>query len=333
MTTDTKSAAAFFTKVVGWKTQASTQIPSYTMFMTKGRGAAGLMAMTEEVKAMGAPPHWLSYIATPDVDRTIAQATTLGAKVLKPAADIPTVGRFGVLQDPQGAVFAVFTAAPGGMPPDGGAGLGEYVWHELMTTDRAGAFSFYQSLFGWQDAGSMDMGPQGTYQQFGLDGKAFGGMFRPAQMPGPPVWLPYVSVADVTKAAAAIKRLGGTVINGPMPIPGGDMIVQALDGQGVMFALHASKQVAAAQPSGNTARPAPQKTAKAAPQKIAKAAPQKITRAARAAVKASSKKTKFNKTTARTRPARRKTGPKAAARKATRRRSAGRRPSGRRRSR
>jgi predicted enzyme related to lactoylglutathione lyase len=314
MTTDAKSASAFFTKVVGWKTQAAPQMPSYTMFMANGRGAAGLMAVTEDVKAMGAPPHWLSYIGTPDVDRTVAHATTLGGKVLKAAADIPTVGRFAVLQDPQGAVFAVFTAAPGGAATHGEVGLGEYSWHELMTTDRAAAFSFYQSLFGWQDAGSMDMGPQGIYQQFGLEGHAFGGMFKPAQMPGPPTWLPYVRVADVTKAAATIKRLGGTVINGPMVIPDGDMIVQALDGQGVMFALHARKPAATAQPSRQTAKVAPRKPAKAQ----------------KAAVKAKSKRTPSKKSAAGSRKARSKKASRARTPSSRRR---ARKPTGRRRSR
>ena len=44
MTTDTKSAAAFYTKVAGWKTQVWNQHPSYTMFTAKGRPMAGLMA-------------------------------------------------------------------------------------------------------------------------------------------------------------------------------------------------------------------------------------------------------------------------------------------------
>jgi predicted enzyme related to lactoylglutathione lyase len=47
-------------------------------------------------------------------------------------------------------------------PPD--VQLGDISWHELATTDRAAAFSFYQQLFGWHETGSMDMGPQGIYQ-------------------------------------------------------------------------------------------------------------------------------------------------------------------------
>ena len=184
MTTDTKAAAAFFTKVVGWKTQVSPRDPSYTLFLAGDRMVAGLMALPADARAMGAPPSWLSYIGTPDVDKTVRPAEGLGARVLRPAADIPTVGRFAVLQDPQGAAFAAFTPAAGGSGgPATAPGIGDYSWHELMTTDSVAAFDFYRSLFGWEATGTMDMGPQGTYQMFGLDGKAFCGIFKPSQMP------------------------------------------------------------------------------------------------------------------------------------------------------
>src|SRR5437773_1647582 len=88
MTTDLKSATAFFTKVVGWKTQSWDQNPSYTMFVFNKRPMAGLMLLPEEAKAMGAPPHWLSYIGTPDVDATAREAAALGATILKQPTDI-----------------------------------------------------------------------------------------------------------------------------------------------------------------------------------------------------------------------------------------------------
>ena len=304
MTTDTKSAAAFFSKLIGWKTQVAPQDKSYTLFLDGSRQAAGLMALPEDAKAMGAPPSWLSYIGTPDVDKTARQAASLGGKVLRPPTDIPTVGRFAVLQDPQGAAFAAFTPASGGQAPAGDPGVGEYSWHELMTTDRAAAFSFYQNLFGWEATGTMEMGPQGTYQMFGLDGKAFGGMFKADPMPGPPMWLPYVRVADVTKAAATITSLGAKVINGPMTIPDGDMIVQALDAQGAMFALH-SKPAAAGKAAPAKAKPAAQARTRAArPKKKAKAAKAKAPKAK--APKAKAKKAKAPKVKAKKKATRRK---------------------------
>ncbi|HEU5171843.1 MAG TPA: VOC family protein [Gemmatimonadales bacterium] len=67
--------------------------------------AAGLFAMPP---AMGnVPPHWLIYVAVDDRDATVAKARDLGGSVIVPPADVPTVGRFAILADPQGAVFSV----------------------------------------------------------------------------------------------------------------------------------------------------------------------------------------------------------------------------------
>src|SRR5438552_12809979 len=145
MTTDTKSAAGFYSKLIGWKTKVWDQNPAYTMFTAKGRPMAGLMALPEP----GAPLTWVTYIGTPNVDETARQAETLGGKVLKKPEDIPTIGRFAIIQDPQGAMFAAFTplpssspSAPPGAPPE----VGDFSWHELTTTDWRAALAFYKNL-------------------------------------------------------------------------------------------------------------------------------------------------------------------------------------------
>src|SRR5712691_1535078 len=154
MTTDTNSAAGFYTKLVGWKTKTWDQNPSYTMFTARGRPMAGLMALPEP----GAPLTWVTYIGTSNVDETARQAETLGGMVLKKPADIPTIGRFAIIKDPQGAMFAAFTplpsASPSG-PSDATPAVGDFSWHELATTDWRSALTFYKSLFGWEETDSM----------------------------------------------------------------------------------------------------------------------------------------------------------------------------------
>ena len=275
LTTDTKAAEGFFTKVAGWKAKPFDQ--SYTLFLTGKQNRAGLMALPAEAKAMGAKPHWESYVAVSSVDETAKQATGLGGKVLKAPTDIPNVGRFAILQDPQGASIAVFTSSDG-MPMNEQSGVGDFSWHELATTDWKAALAFYKNLFGWQETNAMDMGPQGTYQMFGLDGKTMGGIYNAGpQQPGAPSWLPYIRIPDAKKSAALIKTLGATVINGPMEVPGGDMIAQGLDLQGIPFAVHSVKAKAAA-PSKPASRPAVKK-------KAAKTAAKKAKPAKRAAAK------------------------------------------------
>jgi len=243
MTTDTKAASDFYQQVVGWKPKTWDQDPSYTLLETDGRQMAGLMPLPQQARNMGAGPFWMSYIGTPDIEATVKQTVELGGQVHKSITAIPQYGRFAVLQDPQGASFAAFspTRVPEG---DAKPGLGDFSWHELITTDADAAFAFYQKLFGWQKTDAMDMGPgMGVYQMFGRDTQSMGGMFKkPAEMPFPPMWLPYSLIPDSKNAADTIGKAGGKVLNGPMEVPGGDFIVQGLDPQGAMFAVHSRKQ-------------------------------------------------------------------------------------------
>jgi predicted enzyme related to lactoylglutathione lyase len=115
-------------------------------------------------------------------------------------------------------------------------------WHELLTTDGDAAFGFYAGLFGWRKDTGHDMGPMGVYQLFNAGGDAIGGMMtKPASIPGPPFWTYYFNVAGIEPAIGRIEAGGGKIINGPMEVPGGAWIVQALDPQGVMFALVGSR--------------------------------------------------------------------------------------------
>jgi predicted enzyme related to lactoylglutathione lyase len=117
----------------------------------------------------------------------------------------------------------------------------------------------------------MDMGPgMGVYQMFGWGGQSAGGIFtKPAQMPGPSSWLPYIKVSDSKKTAATVTKQGGKIINGPMEVPGGDWIAQGMDLQGAMFAVHSVKSAAASR-SASAARPAKAKRAAKPTKKAAK---------------------------------------------------------------
>ncbi len=300
MSEDTKTAAKFYTRIIGWKTEPFPEDASYTMFVAPTGAMAGLMTLPAEAKAMGARSCWMCYIGSDDVDATARQAERLGGKVLRAPADIPSVGRFAVLQDPQGAVFNIF------MPfsqerRDWKPTLGDFSWHELATTNHAAAFEFYRQLFGWEKTEAMDMGPMGVYQMYGLEGTTMGGMFnKPKEMPFPSNWLPYILVKDSKQVASATKQAGGKVINGPMEVPGGDWIADCFDPQGVRFAVHSRKPAAKA---------APRKAAKAKPTAAAKpAAKTKPARKASASAKPSARKRAAAK-----RPASRPTARKSAA--------------------
>jgi hypothetical protein len=75
------------------------------MFNNGEKNAGGMLKITPEMGAI--PSNWLVYFAVDDCDAKVQKATELGASVMKPADDIPGVGRFAILTDPQGAAFAI----------------------------------------------------------------------------------------------------------------------------------------------------------------------------------------------------------------------------------
>lgn len=239
MTTDTRAAGTFYGDVVGWGTQdASMPDMSYTMFTVAGVPVGGLMDLPEASRKLGVPPNWIGYVAVDDVDASAAQAQRLGGTVNVPPTDIPGVGRFAVISDPQKAVLALFaSSSPGQDTPAAQGTPGRMGWHELLAADGQAAFGFYSALFGWQKGDAIDMGAMGPYQLFLAGGEMAGGMMtKPPSVPAP-FWLYYVNVADIDAAGARVKAGGGTILNGPMEVPGGDWIIQASDPQGAMFAL------------------------------------------------------------------------------------------------
>ncbi len=240
-TTDPDAAIAFYTKVVGWTTTPWAGQMPYTTWNSARGPVGGVMAITPDMKARGVPPNWIAYVSTPDVDATLKQVTALGGQVLVPGTDIPEVGRFGVFKDPQGAALALLAPQGDNAPREGQPQHGEPCWYELATTDASAALDFYRKVFGWEKTDSMEMSPGNVYQMYGLGGKTFGGMYKGDAKQGPPAWLEYIDVPNVEDAAKRIAQLGGKVLNGPMDVPGG-RIVMAVDPQGAFFALHTMKQ-------------------------------------------------------------------------------------------
>ncbi len=107
MTTDVAGAKVFYGELLGWAMEDMQLNMPYTMARAGGKEAGGIMAIPPELNGM--VPQWGGYVTVHDVDASAVQAQELGGKLLVPPTDIPSVGRFCVIQDPQGATLSLIT--------------------------------------------------------------------------------------------------------------------------------------------------------------------------------------------------------------------------------
>jgi predicted enzyme related to lactoylglutathione lyase len=107
MTPDPAAAAHFYHQLLGWTFDSMEMgMGPYRVVKVDDQAVGGIMGVPPDAPA-GMPPVWGCYVTVDNADETAGECAALGGKVLMPPTDIEGVGRFSVLQDPQGAVFSV----------------------------------------------------------------------------------------------------------------------------------------------------------------------------------------------------------------------------------
>ena len=244
MALDTAKASAFYSAVVGWKGTEVGHLEPYTLLSAGAIGVGGIMTLSKPMRDASARAGWVGYVAVDDVDAAAKRVSALGGVVHRPPGDIPEIGRFAPVSDPQGAGFILFRPKPGGqMPAPAADDSGTFCWRELLAEDWVAVWPFYSELFGWQKRMTVDMGPMGVYQTFGTPGAEpdLGGMMTHVEPPAMACWQYTVTVEDITAGAARVVDAGGKLIRGPHPVPGARWIVHCTDLEGARFNLVASK--------------------------------------------------------------------------------------------
>ena len=234
MTPDVEGAKKFYSDVVGWN--FTDQPPAYHVANVGKIGVGGIMETPPELGKM--PPFWSGYIYVSDVDATCAKIKKLGGKVHREPWDIPGILRMAVVGDPTGANFNImkpFMADPPERVKEGAPGT--IGWREGHVGDLDAAWKFYSEVFGWTKGTTMPMGEMGDYQLFQIDGKDVGGMMKKMDAMPMPMWAYYFMVDGIDAAVTRLTKAGGKIANGPMEVPGGQWMVNAVDPQGAHFSL------------------------------------------------------------------------------------------------
>ena len=244
-TGDQDRAQDFYQDVAGW-TVSTSPAPEHAGYRIAtapdGSGVAGIMKPPPGMKGL---PGWMIYFASRDVDAMVDDVERLGGAVHFGPMDIPHVGRFATVSDPQGVPFMIMT---GSSPEEstafkqvahgGEGGFGHAVWIELATPDPDGAIGFYGQLFGWEKKGAMPMGEMGDYTFIGTGEDFRPGAVMSTRTTGAPArWDWYINVRDIDAAVAAAKGKGGALLRGLDPIPGGDYSAKLADAEGHGFGV------------------------------------------------------------------------------------------------
>lgn len=111
LTSDVDAAARFYALLLEWDVEPR-QVGAVTYHYIKNQGQeiGGMLAPAG--KMAGIPAQWLLYFAVADCDESHERALSLGASVKVRPTDVPGVGRFAVIEDPQGAVFSIIHLLP-----------------------------------------------------------------------------------------------------------------------------------------------------------------------------------------------------------------------------
>lgn len=234
-TADAAGAKEFYGGLFGWEWEDVPGPDGGVMYSTSslaGRLVAGISQITPEMGDI--PTVWSTYFITDSADESHAAVLAAGGTEIMPPCDIMDTGRMAIAADDQGAPFGLWE-------PRSHRGMGvvlepgAHSWTELIVPNLERAARFYGAVFGWglEDAPYGD-GP--VYKLWMREGGMVAGLM---QLPSPEVhncWNIYFGTADAAGAAARTAELGGRVLRGPFPTPGGDVAVLQ-DPQGGVFSV------------------------------------------------------------------------------------------------
>ncbi|WP_197321303.1 VOC family protein [Saccharomonospora sp. NB11] len=231
---DPRMAMDFYGALFGWAfADQGDETGNYLVCSVGGHRVAGLVGGDPWQEA---PAAWTTYLATSDVDATIADVERAGGTVLVGPKVVFGDGRTAIVSDPTGAVFGLWQAGrvAGAEMTDEPSSV---IWNECLTRDFRTARTFYESVFG--HTARLLEEEELTYATLLVGDELVAGLGKlPAEVPAdvPAHWMTYFAAADVDAIVSRSAELGGTVVSPPTDSPYGRLAAVA-DNQGVVFSL------------------------------------------------------------------------------------------------
>ena len=228
---DVDAALAFYAEVIGWDAgeRSGDEYGGYAMWFRDGIPAAGIGPLSE-----GAQPAWTTYLASADIDASLAAVARAGGHAVTPAIVVGPLGRMAVVTEPQGGVFGFWEARdfPGFTRY---AEPGHLDWSIARSTDPRMTADFLASVFPYE-AREGDSVHDG-YIELRIDARPALGVMPATDEPSS--WMAYFAVDDADAAVARALTTGGRIIRPVESTPYG-LIATLADPEGASFSVISS---------------------------------------------------------------------------------------------
>ena len=240
LTDDPAATKRFYGELFGWTFHAigprfgAVASTNYMLIRHEGRLIGGMIDESRLDSELDLS-QWVGLMSTGDIDAAVATLQRSGGTIYTPPTELADRGRIAVVADPQGALFALLQTHdgdPGDEPPR----MNEFLWDEVWVEDVEVAETFYRELSGL-DAETVALGEESAYRYLvGNHVPRFGILPLPIE-DLPPLWTPYLRVADPAAIVARVEELGGRVVIEPVERAPGVTVALIIDPSGAGFAI------------------------------------------------------------------------------------------------
>lgn len=212
-TEDVSASERFYGAVFGWTFERTTALGGRYRLARAGDEQVGALIPRERDPGPERGSRWMPLMSVEDPGRAADEARRAGGRIVVAPITLPGRGQIAILADPEGTPFGVIRTSEGD-PDDYLAELNEWVWLELWALDAVRAARFYAQLGGYE----LEPETDGTgAQYFQLASAGYGrASIRTTLFPKlPPVWIPFLRVADAGATAALVRASGGRLVVEP----------------------------------------------------------------------------------------------------------------------
>jgi uncharacterized protein len=234
-TTDLDASEEFYAAVFGWTADRVTASDgsTYSLQRLDDQIVGGIYELNEQMRNMGVPPHWGTYVEVDDVDATLERVKSEGGAVLDGPFEELEVGKIAIIQDPVGAYLRLWHSAP----QHGGEAFnipGAMIWNELNTKEPEKAARFYEKVLGVEVETMNDPMP---YRVLKVDGRPVAGILKTTPDMGDfsSSWDVYFACSDVDATVEKAIAAGGKALREPFDIPDVGRMAVLQDPQGAVF--------------------------------------------------------------------------------------------------